>query len=487
MNLNKRTKMGTYTVVMIFIVLAVLVFVNLAAVNAPSQYTKLDTTSLDLYTLSDMTKDALGNVTEDIKIYFLCSGGEDASGNSLENLPQLSIYLERYANLNKHIKVDIVDPVKDPNFTLKYTEDTLDNYSIIVESAKRAKIIPFTDLYYYYNDSFGVISTELYSTFMYYYYSNYGQMPELTLNFNGDSVITSALDYVTTDRIPAVYALTGHGETAFDETLATNITDNSLLYGTLSLLTSDIPEETELIIINTPTIDISEVEISKLSEYLDKGGNLFITTSYKNPNLPNLYALLAEYGLSAISGVILDQDPNYYYAYPYYLLPSANSSSALTAEYASSVYMIMPEAHGILSGGETEKNVSSVPLFTTSTSALKVEIESEEDDYTEAQYDVAVHVLDNESGANIIWFGSNAFMDDYNSVTGGNYQYFMSITDKIVERDRITNNIPANAITGSYLIVNEAQKNMWMVILVIIIPVTFAICGVAYWYVRRRK
>lgn len=489
---NKRTKIGTYTLVMVSIVLAAIVIINLMVLGMPSKYTKLDVTALELYTLSDTTLEAIPKIDEKVDIYLLCSGGEDASGSAVNNMPMLSVFLERYADNNDNIKVQIIDYVANPTFTDAYDPDGLENYTIIVESEKRFKIIDFSDLYYYYESSVGRIAPEQYQNFMYYYYYNYGTYPSLTLHFDGESQITSALDYVTTDHIPAIYTLEGHGETAISDTLKANIENDNMTLATLNLLTSTIPEDAECIIINVPTSDINIDEAAMLSEYLSGGGSVFLNTIYTNLALPNLMGVMAEYGLSAVQGMIVEGDSNMHYNnYPYYLLPTASLDSPLTATLASSAYMFMPFSHGVLSGGETDKNVTVAPLFSTSSSAYTIEASAQTvektDSSAEGAFDIAVLAKDADSGAQIIWCGSPAFNDNMNSMTGGNYQYFISMLGGIVERDRIVYNIPANQVSSSYLVVNETQANLWGAIFVIIIPLIFAACGIARWYVRRRR
>ena len=42
--------------------------------------------------------------------------------------------------------------------------------------------------------------------------TNYYTTGEYDVNFAGESALTSAIDYVTSEDLPKVYALTGHGE-----------------------------------------------------------------------------------------------------------------------------------------------------------------------------------------------------------------------------------------------------------------------------------
>lgn len=490
--MNKRTKIGAYTLVMTAVVLAVIVVINLLALNAPAKYTKLDATSLSLYTLSETTEEAARKIEEEVNIYLLCSGGEDGSGSAVNNLPTLSLFLERYAELNDKISVGIVDPVADPTFTDTYDPNGLDNYSIIIESAKRFKVVDFADLYYYYSKDYGKISADQYQSFVMYMSYYGGGVPDLTLNFDGESLITSALDYVTTDHIPTVYMLEGHGETEFSSSLLASIENDNMISESLNLLTSTIPEDAECIIINIPTTDINSDEAAMLSEYLAGGGKLVLTTAYTALSLPNLMGVMAEYGLSAEQGMIVEGDSSMHYnQYPYYLLPDASTSSPLTSSLASSEYMFMPFSHGIVSDGETDKNVTATSLFSTSSAAYTISAGADTTERTETSvggpFDVAVLAEDSDTGASIIWIGSPSINDNANQMTGSNYRYFISMLGGIVERDRIVYNIPANEVSANYLVVNETQATLWSTVLIIIIPLAFAVCGIIHWQIRRRR
>ncbi len=490
--MNKRTKIGLYTLVMAAVVLAVIIVVNLLVLGAPTKYTKLDMTSLSLYTLSDTTTEAVEKINEEVNIYFLCSGGEDGSGSAVNNLPMLSVFLERYAELNDKITLSTVDPVANPTFTDKYEPDGLEDYSIIVESAKRFKIVDFADLYYYYNESLGKISPDMYQTYMMYAQMGYfgNNIPVLTLNFDGESAITSALDYVTTDKIPAAYILEGHGETPLSETLLTSIENDNMTTANLSLLTSAIPEDTGCIIINAPTTDINADEAKALSEYLAAGGKMMVTTVYTSLGLPNLMGVLAEFGLAPVDGMIVEGDSNRFANNtPYYLLPSVSTASELTAPLAaSSAYMFMAFSHGITVA--EKEGIEVTPLFSASSSAYTIPASAETTAKTEASingpFDIGV-LAENSEGGQLIWLGSPAFSDSMNQITGANYQYLISMLGGIVERDRIVYNIPANEVAASRLVVNELQASLWSAVLIVVLPLAFAVCGVIYWYVRRRK
>lgn len=199
--LNKKyLKIGSFSMVMTAVVLAAVILLNLFVAEIPSTYTKYDLSSLQLYSISEETEQILANVEEDINVYILTQRGYE-SANTVE-------LLGRYEALNDHISVSTVDPIANPNFVANYTEKSLSDNSVIVESAKRSMAIDYNEIY-----------QRQYSEEELYYYYYYGQMPTGTPYFNGELMFTTAIDYVTRDDLPTMYSLTGHGETALGSTI----------------------------------------------------------------------------------------------------------------------------------------------------------------------------------------------------------------------------------------------------------------------------
>lgn len=487
--MNRTSKVGTYTVVMTAVVLAVLILANVFVLSAPSKYTKLDMTSLELYTLSKVTESTIPELKEDINIYFLCQGGTDNSGNAMENIPHLTTFLSKYEDLSSHISVEIIDPVANPTFYSKYSETELENYTLIVESAKRHKIIDFYDLYFYAVEGYGNISYAEYAQIENYYNMVYGQTLGGVLNFDGESVITNALDYVTTDKIPAVYYLSDHG-TAPSASLVAQVENQNMLLSALSLRTSDIPADAEAIYLNAPTADINEDEAQMLSDYLAGGGKLIVNTVCDCLDLPNLMGILSQYGLSAQEGIIIETASNMYYqGKPYGLMPSSSADSSITYSLSSSFYV--PFSHGIKADEALPEGVTVTSLYTTSANAYTVAVDATTTEKTDAsvegQFTVSA-IAENENGGTVVWTAADTFNDSYNSyVSGGNYKYFLSILTHLCPREQTVKTIPSTALENSMLIVEESQATLWGTLLTAIIPLAVLFWGVLRWYLRRRR
>ena len=486
--MTRSSKIGTYTVVMTAVVLAVLILANVFVLSAPSKYTKLDMTSLQLYTLSEVTENALPNIKEDIKIYFLCQGGTDNSGNSMENIPHLTTFLSKYEDLCPTLTVEIIDPVANPTFYSKYSDTELGNYTLIVESAKRYKIIDFYDLYFYTVEGYGNVSYSEYSQAE-SYYNMMGQSLGGILNFDGESVITNALDYVTTNKISTIYYLSDHG-TAPSSSLIAQIENQNMLMSALSLRTSTLPDDAEAIYLYCPTSDINEDEAQILSDYLADGGKLIVNTVCDCLDLPNLMGILSQYGLSAQEGIIIETASNMYYqGKPYGLLPSSSADSSITYSLSSAFYV--PFSHGIKADETLPEGVTVTPLYTTSANAYTVAVDATTTEKTDASVEgqfIVSAIAENANGGTVVWTATDAFNDSYNSyVSGGNYKYFLSMLAYLCPREQTVKTIPSTALENSMLIVEESQATLWGTLLTAVLPIAILGYGIIRWYLRRRR
>ena len=70
--MDKKLLYGTFSTVTILIVIAALIFINLVVEKLNIE---VDLTSEELYTISDKSKEALKNISEDVYIYSLKGRG----------------------------------------------------------------------------------------------------------------------------------------------------------------------------------------------------------------------------------------------------------------------------------------------------------------------------------------------------------------------------------------------------------------------------
>ena len=291
---TRAVRVGGYSVAAAAIVIAIIVAANALVRALPAQWTQFDTTSSQLFSISDQTESIVGSLETPVTIHWIVqSGQEDAT---LETL------LERYQALSENLTVEKVDPVVSPTFLEQYDVGSVYNNSLIVESEARYRYVDYYDIYTY-------------------DYSSYYTTGSVDMNFAGEGAITSAVSYVVNDDLPKVYTLTGHGEGSLSSDFQSAAEQDNVEFEELSLLSAEtVPEDADCVLILAPQSDISDVELTALQAYLDGGGRLLLITDppQEGAELTNLETLMAGYGVHAVDGIVVEEDQaNYAMGLPY--------------------------------------------------------------------------------------------------------------------------------------------------------------------------
>ena len=297
-SMNKKyLKNGSYSVVISAIFVVIVLVVNMIVGSLPTKYTEVDVSSEKLYSISDDTKKFLKKLDKDITIYQVVqSGSED------ETIKKL---LEKYEEESDHIKVEQKDPVVNPKFTSDYTSDDVAANSLIVVCGDRSKVVNYSSIYE---------SSIDYNTYQ-----------STTTGFDGEGQIDSAISYVTSEDLPVLYTLDGHGEKELDSTLQEDIQKANIDIKSLNLITEEkVPDDTACLLINAPTSDISESEKDAIIDYLENGGKAMIFSDYTEESMENFDAVLANYGVERTDGIVIEGDSQHYAQMPYYLIPTVN-------------------------------------------------------------------------------------------------------------------------------------------------------------------
>ncbi len=462
--LNTRTaKVGGYSFIFTLFVLAVLIAVNIAVSSLPSTWTSYDISAAQLYSVTSSTKSVLQNLTDEVTIYWITQEGEES--NIVEKL------LDVYDSLSDNLTVVKKNPDIYPTFAANYTDETVENNSLIVVSGDTSRYIAYSDIY-----------VTDYTTGSY--------------EFDGEGAITTAIDYVTSDDLPVIYVLTGHGESDLSSSFSESIEDQNIETEEFSLLTVDeIPEDADAILINAPTGDISEEEADMLIEYLDNGGHLLVISGpQQDDDMENLHSVLEYYGVTTGNGIVIEENRNNYaFGYPYILLPELGDSDITSELSDNNSYIIVPIADGLTIGSTSDDVTVTSLLTTTSDSFLKVagydmDTYEKEDDDIDGEFSVGVSIEDSETGAMMVWISSDYIMEDtYVSYSSGaNSDFIMnSISWMIGETESIS--IRSKSLSYSYLTISTSQATVIKVCLIGLIPIVYLVYGLTDVIKRRKK
>lgn len=458
---------GVYSLVITAVVLALLIVVNLFANAMPATVTKLDISASKLYSITSNTKAVVNNLQKDVTIYWIVQA--DAEDDIISNL------LSKYESLSDHIEVVKKNPDVFPTFTELYTDEEVENNSLIVESGDRYRYIPLDEIYLYEVD---------YYTYTY-----------VVDAFDGEGAITSAIDYVVSEDLPQLYVLEGHGEQTLPTTFSDQLTKENIEINSFSLLNVEqIPAEADCILIYAPQSDISAEEKDMLASYVTDGGKLLVMSGpVEDGELTNLNGLLADYEITVNEGIAVEGD-NYYYAFqrPFILMPDIQSSDITDSLIDENYYAIMPLSQG-LTLGSYSGDASITQLLTTSESAFskiagyELQTYEKEDGDIDGPFALGVSI-DTANEGSLVWFSSSEFIvDDYNSYSSGaNVDMAMNAVSYLIgETEAIA--IRSKSMDYSYLTISESTASQLKVMMIGIVPLLYLGIGIAVLVNTRRK
>lgn len=470
--INKKTlKNGSYSVVISVIVVVIVVVINLIVDALPTTYTELDVSDQQLYSIGNQTKDFLNGLDKDVTIYQIAqSGSEDEV---------ISKLLQKYEEESDHIKVEQKDPVVNPKFTSEYTSDEVASNSLIVVCGDRSKVVDYNNIYQ---------SSIDYNTYSY-----------TTSGFDGEGQITSAISYVTSEDLPVLYTLDGHGEKELDSTIQEDIEKANIEIQSLNLLTEEsVPEDADCLLINSPTTDISEEERDAILDYLENGGKAMIFSDYTEESMDNFDAILENYGVERVEGIVLEGDAQHYaMQMPYYLVPTVNSTEAISDFASQGYYVLAPYAQGIRQLENVRDTITVESLLTTSDSAYsKVDVNTDTlektDEDIEGPFDLGVSIteqVDEDTTTQIIYYSTANLMDSQinQMVSGGNEQMIMESLNWMCSTDEAsTISIPSKSLEVSYLTLTAYDASFWKICVMGLIPGVFLVFGFGVWLKRRK-
>ena len=463
---------------MIAIVVALTVVVNLIASALPETYTQIDATSQKLYSITEDTEKYLDTLKDDVTLYVMVN--KNSKDDNVDRT------LQKYASASKHVKVKYVDPNVSPTFASKYTDNDVTSNSIIVVCGDRSKVIDYnSDIYEYSYDSS-------------YNYSVTG--------YDCEGQVTAAIQYVTSESTTNVYELTGHDESTLSGDFSEVFQKRFMNVGSLSLLTVDaIPEDCQAIFITAPQSDLSEDDLSKLSQYLGNGGKIYLSIDYSKWNdLTNFKKLLSDNNIETTESLLAETDRSYYYQSPFYLLPNVENTE-VSSSVAGMTQVFVPYSVGLTYTGEDDSNVTSF-MTTSDTTIAKAaaniaavqsqadaaNIASAQDGDTQGQYSLGIMVT-NENGGELCVLGSAMMCTDSANqiVSGHNATLFNGIVNALVTTDDGNSDnavvIAAKDYTVSNLTVSANAMLVYGILWGIFMPIALIIIGIIVWARRRKR
>jgi len=463
---------GTKTIILVAILIAIYIGVNILLQNIVLP--EIDCTESKIYSLSQETKDKVGNIEKEINITLI----------NYSNYISLINFVERYVEMNNHIKIEKIDDLSArTDLMQKYSLNATDSL-IIIKSGENEKTVNQSELYTY-----------DYST---------GEQKDTT-----EEALTNAIMDVTTEEKPKIYFMSNHTaySTQYFSTIMTAIQKDANEVETLDILAKGgIPTDCDCLVISTLKEDLTEQEKDKIIEYIKNGGKLLLMCgpNIANVDLSNFQKVLDEYGITIEKGVIFEGDTNHMVAgYPDFIIEQTQSNS-LTNKLNMTINFCLVDAAKITFNQDKleELKVENEILGTTSekayvrtnltqNSATRTEQDGKEESCTIAA--IATKTIDDKKSKLII-FGNELFAMDMQVQMNG---YGMLTVDLYNNKDLILNSIAylterentitirKNSETVNYTVTE--QQNTTIMTIIFTLPVVIIIAGIIIWQLRRRK
>lgn len=461
---SNDSKRGSYTLAMISIVIAIVIIFNMIVNLIPENKRQFDISSTNIYEISSKSKKIINKVDHDVTFYVL------AEKSSTDK--RIKTFINKYASLSDKIHIKWIDPVLHPSALTKYgTEEN--NIVISCKKTNRTTTVSFDDIL--------VSSASYYST------------SSSASSFDGDGQLTSALNYVTSDKEYKAYYTSGHGESSLSSEVTSLLTKSRISTSDLLLMTAtSIPDDCDLLIIDGATSDFTKDEVKLLSSYLKKGGKIVTLLAQTNKSMKNLYGLLKDYGLTVQSGYIADTERSYQGNY-YYLIPNLSVSGDMASGISSNSVMMI-NSKGMTQSTPVRDSISTDAFMTTSSNGYAVtEKKQTQGTYILGATSTESVKVKNSKGkkvtkeSRLTVYGSNMLIDEQITSSFSSLENLTLFTNSVAA---CLNNADNVSISPKSLEVNYntiAHPGPFSILVVFVIPVGLIIGGFIVWFRRRRR
>ena len=474
---KRRIHMASATVVTCLII-AVIIIVNVLFGALEKRVNlKIDMTPDSILSFSEPTVDVLKGLDEEVRIYSLIPEGDRGT-----IVNQLRDIVEKYVTMSPKIKYKVIDSAKNPDFLRKYTEvgSTLSSTSLIIETDKRFKVVDLQEAYTYYDMS---------------YDENYGDMALI----GAEKLITNAFLYVTNDVAVKIGVVEGHGGPG-TEYFSMLLSPEGYDVEAVDLMTGNIPEDINHLIITAPQTDYQVSEIEKIDAFLDKGYSMQYIADLFSPACTSLETYLAsDWGIEFKEGFIVEQDANHYTQSQLNLYPELVDCDINKNFINSGVNIVYPLCKGI----KTNSNpyVQEQVLATTTDKAIvkiNTNVDTSQAEIVPAEGDaieksnlatIVSKQIDDNKTAKVFVSGSIYFVSKEaiaNSENNSNYQFYLNVIASVTNNERNMNvHIPYKDVSTPVVNMTFMEVCIYAAITILLIPIVLLIAGLVVWLRRR--
>jgi ABC-type uncharacterized transport system involved in gliding motility auxiliary subunit len=461
---RRSTKFGINSGVSVLILVGVLVLVNYLADRHQKRF---DMTTERLHSLGDESVKVVSGLQKDVRIKAFYPGG---------NEPQVEDLLDLYANQSSKIRVEFVDPDKNPKAAEEYKVTMYDEVSNPLTGTQQ---------------KFGTIILDAGD-------NKVERIEKRAAPTEED--VTNALMKVTRGEQKTVYFVEGHGEKAIDsgdragyQVAEGALTKDGYKVSKLNLVREEkIPADASVVVIAGPVTEPFAEEMNKVDAYLNAGGSVLLMLD--PPPAATLKEFTEKWSVTVGNNRVID-------ATGMGRLLGKGPDSPLVTGYGShqivdrfNLMTFFPVVRSVAPSKTPVSGLNAEPLLETNSQSWgEADLKSNEvgfDEKVDVKGPVPIATVVTKDAADgkktrLIVFGDSDFAINANFSNQGNGNLFIN-TVKWLARDENLISIKTKDPTDRPITMTESGGRTVGIVSVILLPVAALLSGVMVWAKRRK-
>ena len=407
-----------------------------------------------------------------------------------EFFPDIVALLNEYRAVNPKISIRTVDYVRDAGEAEKtkqqyhqYFSALSDKNLIIFDCANHVKMVPGDALTQYTLEQVPNPKER--------------EFRRKPVAFAGEKIFTAMLLALESPQPLKAYFLQGHGEPSltgsgnFDYSkFAGTLQQNYVAVSELQLLgDTGVPLDCNLLIIAAPTTPLTEMELQKISKYLQEGGRLFALFNYASVKQPTgLETILERWQVKVLADVV--QDPKNTVTGQDVVVREFNKHPVVSSLAQLSLQLVLPRPVLKLNPAAAANAPTVDELIATSADATLAGDRTEPPHHyplaCAIEQKPVAGVVTARGTTRIIVTGDAIFLGNYYIEGGGNRDFLNSVVNWLLDRPQLLQGINPRPVTEYRLLLTQQQQRQLRWLLLGAWPGALVGLGALVWFIRRK-
>lgn len=471
---NKKIKYGLYSTLIsvIFIIVVVLFNFLLTSFLSSNNFLVIDLTQNKKFEVSTQTIDYLKQLDRDVNITVFA--GEELFSSANELYKQAYEVISKYDKYSDFINIKYVDLQTEPTVAQQYPDENIEIGDIIIETDIRSKKVSSSDFFLVEQNEYGDTS-----------YSS-----------QAEQIMTSSIMLVNDEDPVYVSILTGLDNSNVSEYLNL-LNSNNYVITEQNLLKDDINNNSSVIILAQPRIDITKEQSAMISDFLNNDGKMGKSMIYfadvnTSPG-PVLQDLLSEWGIKISSDIIFETNSNYVIRSNFNGISDIIDPEIYSSMKNVNTPLVIPFARAVETTSQEQDNIILSTLAQTSPNAINISANADANfDIAAAEQSILNTVVkstkmdDNNKKSNVIAIGSTQIASsgiiDYPAYA--NADFLINLTNSLSNKKDSIAILPV-IFSDQTISVTQGQASMFTSLFMIIIPIAILLIGMFVWLRRR--